>query len=417
MRRQLAAYSPLSGRALLGAAGDLVPGRGEAGRLLDFLLARHRAASGVLCASGTQALQLAISAARAMVPDAGAPVALPAWTCYDVASAAVGADAAVALYDVDPLTLAPEMESLERVMAAGARVVVVAWAYGLPPAWNELSALAARHGAVVIEDAAQGHGASWRGRTAGSFGAMSVLSFGRGKGWTGGRGGALLAHPEGVEMGMRMPAVSPGGVLGEARNLAISSAQWMLGRPALYALPAAVPGLALGETVYHPPTPPRALPRTAAALLRRTRAAAERAAGARRVNARLLVDALRGAPGIRPIRPAEGAEPGYLRLPLLLDHPLPPEAARLGIARGYPLPLSALPALKPRLADPARRFPGAEALAARLVTLPTHSLLTAADLRAIAALVRAGAARLARPAADLAPPHAPGETEAGPALT
>jgi perosamine synthetase len=389
MRRQLAAWSPLSARALLGAAGDLLRARGgDAEDLLAHLLARHGAASGVLCASGTQALQLAITAAREMSGDAAAPVALPAWTCYDVASAAVGADAAVALYDVNPLTLAPEMDSLERVLAEGARVVVAAWAFGHPPDWTDLLALAARYGAVVVEDAAQGHGASWRGRPAGSFGALSVLSFGRGKGWTGGRGGALLIRPNGGGMEMEIPPIAAGGALGEMTNLAASGAQWMLGRPSLYALPASIPGLGLGETVYHPPSPPRALPRTAATLLRRTRTAAEREAGARRRNARTLLDALRGVPGIRPVRPMEGAEPGYLRLPLLLDHPLPAEAARLGIARGYPAPLAALPALKPRLVHPDRRFPGAEALAARLVTLPTHSLLTADDLRAIVSIVR-----------------------------
>ncbi|HSU13299.1 aminotransferase class I/II-fold pyridoxal phosphate-dependent enzyme [Longimicrobium sp.] len=396
MRRQLAAYSPLTARALAGAAGSLLR-RGDADRLLANLLARHRAASGVLCASGTQALQLAISAARTLSGDPAAPVALPAWTCYDVAAAAVGADAAVSLYDVDPRTLTPDMDSLERVLAAGARVVVAAWAYGHPPAWAELLALAARHGAIVVEDAAQGHGAAWRGRPAGSFGALSVLSFGRGKGWTGGRGGALLVHTEGMEMGsegmemgmkMEMPSVPPGGALAEMMNLAASAAQWMLGRPSLYALPSAIPGLALGETVYHPPRPPRALPRAAATLLRRTRAAAEREADARRRNARALLAALGDVPGIHPIRPVDGADPGFLRLPLLLDAPLPSDAARLGIARGYPLPLAALPALKPRLTGPERRFPGAETLASHLVTLPTHSLLTPADLGAITALVR-----------------------------
>jgi hypothetical protein len=190
-----------------------------------------------------------------------------------------------------------------------------------------------------------------------------------------------------MKMEMAMPSVPPGGVVAEMTNLATSAAQWMLGRPSLYALPSAIPGLALGETVYHPPRPPRALPRAAATLLRRTRAAAEREADARRRNARALLAALDGVPGIRPIRPADGADPGFLRLALLLDAPLPPDAARLGIARGYPLPLAALPALKPRLTGPERRFPGAETLASHLVTLPTHSLLTPADLGAIAALV------------------------------
>ncbi len=396
MRRQLAAYSPLAPRALLAAAGAaLRPGRGGADRLLALLAARHGAASGILCGSGTQALQLAISAAHAAAGDASAPVALPAYTCFEVASAAVGADVPIALYDVDPLTLSPDPDSLERVLAAGARVLVAAWTYGYPPAWREVLALAQKHGARVIEDAAQGHGAAWRGRAAGGFGALSILSFGRGKGWTGGRGGALLSRAAEIEI----PAIPAAGTMEEMANVAVAAAQWMLGRPSLYALPAAVPGLALGETVYHPPRPPSALPRTAAALLRRTRAAAEREADARRRNARALLDAISGIAGVRRVDPVDGAEPGFLRLPVLLDRELPSDAARLGIIRGYPTPLASLDAVRPRLAGPERRWPGAEELAARLATLPTHSFLTARDLGDVAALLQACGTRRHKAAA------------------
>ncbi len=108
-------------------------------------------------------------------------MALPAFTCYDIASAAVGAGVRVALYDVDPDTLGPDPASLERVLAAGAGAVVAGPLYGVPLEWDALRALADRHGALLIEDAAQGHGASWRGRPLGSLGDLSVLSFGRGK--------------------------------------------------------------------------------------------------------------------------------------------------------------------------------------------------------------------------------------------
>lgn len=392
MRRQLAAYSPVSARALLGAAPAALGLRVDgADRLLSCLAARLGADGGLLCGSGTQALQLAITAARTLSGDESAVVALPAFTCYDVASAGVGAGGPVALYDLDARTLSPDVRSLERVLAGGAKVLVVPWAYGFAPAWGQVRALAQRHAAIVVEDAAQGHGASWRGRPAGSFGALSVLSFGRGKGWTGGRGGALLCRIPGVDL----PSLARTSILGEVSNLAKSAAQWALGRPALYAIPAAIPGLALGETVYHPPQQPLALPRTAAALLRRTRGAAEREASARRRNARALLDAIAGIPGIRPIQPVNGAEPGYLRLPVLIDAPLPRGAARLGIGAGYPSPLSAVPALRPQVTGPERHRPGAESLVARLVTLPTHSLVTARDIAGIGAFLRAAVPRVA----------------------
>ncbi|HEU4452934.1 MAG TPA: aminotransferase class I/II-fold pyridoxal phosphate-dependent enzyme, partial [Longimicrobium sp.] len=235
LRRQLPVSSPLPAPALLSAAAAaLRPRPDHAARLLCSLVDRLGAADGVLCGSGTQALQLAISTALDHRGDRTAPVALPAFTCYDVAAAAVGAGARVALYDVDPRTLAPDAASLERVLAAGARVIVVAWSFGHPPPWDDVLAAADRHGAMVIEDAAQGHGSAWNGRPAGSFGAMSVLSFGRGKGWTGGRGGALLVH----DPALAVPSLGAGGLGAEAENVATALAQWALGRPAIYAVPA-----------------------------------------------------------------------------------------------------------------------------------------------------------------------------------
>jgi dTDP-4-amino-4,6-dideoxygalactose transaminase len=56
---------------------------------------------------------------------------------------------------------------------------------------------------------------------------------------------------------------------------------------------------------------------------------------------------------------------------------------RLGIAPGYPLPLARLPGFASRCVNAAPGFPGATELAEHLITLPTHSLLSAADLRAL----------------------------------
>ena len=77
-------------------------------------------------------------------------------------------------------------DSVRRALQQGARVIVVSPLYGLPIEWEELSRLASEFGAEIIEDAAQGHGAAWRGRPLGTLGQISILSFGRGKGWTGG---------------------------------------------------------------------------------------------------------------------------------------------------------------------------------------------------------------------------------------
>ena len=121
-------------------------------------------------------------------------VALPAFSCFDVAAAAVRFGRPVRFYDVDPATLGPDPESLRRAVAAGARVVVAASAFGVPVDWELVGHALSGSDALVIEDAAQGHGGRWAGARLGAHGRLGVLSFGRGKGWTGGTGGALLVR-------------------------------------------------------------------------------------------------------------------------------------------------------------------------------------------------------------------------------
>jgi perosamine synthetase len=388
--RQPPAYSPLSWRAVRTSAGAMLRRETDDRATLRNLLSREFGADGVaLFASGTQALQVALAeAARAI---GGEPaVALPAFTCFDVATAAVGAGLRIALYDVDPATLAPDLESLRAALAAGARIVVVAPLFGFPVDWETVSECAAPYGARVIEDAAQGSGATWRGARLGSLGETSVLSFGRGKGWTGGSGGALLTRRRGAPTAMRNGS---GRHLGaELRVLTRAAAQWAFGRPALYGIPAALPWLGLGETRYRDPTSPQPLPRTAARLLLHDVAASREESDGRRRRAEQLLAAITVSARVQTIRPLPGAVPGYLRLPLRLTAGFaglrqPEVAQRLGAARSYPHPLSDLAGVRERLLDAGRRYPGAEQLARELITLPTHSLLTPRNVRQLACAV------------------------------
>ncbi|HUC40667.1 MAG TPA: DegT/DnrJ/EryC1/StrS family aminotransferase [Gemmatimonadales bacterium] len=372
--RQPPAHSPLSWGALRASAGAVLRRREDARPALRQLLAGEFATDDVaLFASGTQALQVALTG---LAPT----VALPAFTCFDVATAAVGADLRVTLYDVDPVTLTPDLDSLRGALADGAGIIVVAPLFGLPADWEAVQSLAAAAGAVLVEDAAQGAGASWQGRPLGSLGGMSVLSFGRGKGWTGGGGGALLTRRRNV------PLISSKGHDrgGDLRAVSRAAVQWTFGRPALYGIPAALPWLGLGETRYRDPVQPRPLPRAAASLLLHGAAAAERETEERKRRAARLLEMVTRRPGIEPIVPLQRGVPGYLRLPLRLKGGLsglanPQVAVRLGAARSYPRPISELPAVNARLVR-RWRWPGAEELARDLITLPTHSLLTTDDL-------------------------------------
>ncbi len=376
--RQLPANSPLAAGAIAsGALARFGSDRGHAAeRLRQRLQVRYTASEVTLVGSGTQALTLALrSAVRGARTNL---VALPAFSCYDVAAAAVAAGVRVILYDLDPDTLGPDFDSLKIALGEGAGVVVAAPLFGVPIDWDVITSLSDEYGAVVIEDAAQGHGASWRGQPLGSLGELSILSFGRGKGWTGGGGAILVRGPQ-----RRIPEVRrEDPVRDEVVSAIRAAAQWLLGRPGLFAIAVAIPWLHIGETAYREAPSPTAMDGLAAELVLKTEAAADREGAQRLIQAGDLLERLAPHSDVRLIRPPAGGKPGYLRLPVRIaggGRSLSPELRRLGVALAYPTTLAALPEITSLLMNPQARHTGAEGLVRTLVTLPTHSLVTAAQ--------------------------------------
>lgn len=395
-RHQLPAHSPVDARGLLRATGALTGRSGVwPNRLETHLRERFEVADAILCGSGTHALQLALRLGTFLDESARA-VILPAYSCFDLATAAVWAGRPVRFYDLDPASLGPDTESLGEALAAGPATVVVSPLFGIPVDWDLVGEALGTSGTVVVEDAAQGHGARWRGRPLGGQGRLGVLSFSRGKGWTGGAGGALLIRDAGDarRWSESVRASLKGGRRGA---LAGAFAQWLFGRPAIFGIPRALPFLGLGETRYRRPTPPQRLPQTAAPLLLATLEMADREAGFRRERARELRGALELRGSAAQIRVPEGGDAGYIRYPFLLPGGLATlraseEAVRMGAAGGYPVPLPELKPLAHLLscgAD-ATGWPGAQTLARNLVTFPTHRRVSPQELESLVALVPAG---------------------------
>ena len=76
------------------------------------------------------------------------------------------------------------------------RLIVLAHLYGTPAKMSEIRAVCDKHGALIVEDAAESFGASYRGKQAGTFGDVSILSFNGNKIITGSSGGTLLTDSE-----------------------------------------------------------------------------------------------------------------------------------------------------------------------------------------------------------------------------
>ena len=98
--------------------------------------------------------------------------------------------------DTEPDTWNMDPESLEQAfkLYPEVRLVVVAYLYGTPGKIDEIRAIADRHGALIVEDAAESLGATYKGIQTGTFGDISAISFNGNKLITGSSGGMLLCR-------------------------------------------------------------------------------------------------------------------------------------------------------------------------------------------------------------------------------
>jgi dTDP-4-amino-4,6-dideoxygalactose transaminase len=129
-------------------------------------------------ANGTDAIELAL---RALGVGPGDEVIVPANTFIATAEAVAAVGAQAVFVDARPDTLLVDLGQAEAAVGPRTTTIIPVHLYGQPVDMDEVLALAARHGLTVIEDAAQAHGATWRGRPAGSFGHAGCFSFYPGK--------------------------------------------------------------------------------------------------------------------------------------------------------------------------------------------------------------------------------------------
>ncbi len=133
---------------------------------------------GVAVNSGTSALHLALLAAGI---GPGDEVITVPFTFVATAAAIHYAGATPVYIDVDPVTLTMDPAKLEAAITSKTRAVIPVHLYGQPADMDPIGEIARRRGLIVIEDAAQAHGAEYKGRRVGSLGDMACFSFYPGK--------------------------------------------------------------------------------------------------------------------------------------------------------------------------------------------------------------------------------------------
>ncbi len=162
-----------------------------------------RAAAGV--ANGTDALTLALLAAGVVREGCHDEVITTPLTAGYTALAIRNAGGVPVFADIDPQTFTLDPTAIEQAITVKTRAIVPVHLYGHLAAMEEINDLARRHNLVVIEDAAQAHGATHNDKCAGSFGHAAAFSFYPTKNlgaW--GDGGAVVSNDEALIARVKM---------------------------------------------------------------------------------------------------------------------------------------------------------------------------------------------------------------------
>ena len=159
------------------------------------------AAHGVSVSNGTTALHLAL---HALGIGAGDEVIVPALTFVASANAVTYTGARPVFADVNPRTWCLEPSAVAALITPQTRAIMPVHLYGNPAAMTELLELARDHDLLVIEDAAEAHGALVNGQRVGSLGTMGTFSFYANKIITTGEGGMITTNDDALAARCRM---------------------------------------------------------------------------------------------------------------------------------------------------------------------------------------------------------------------
>lgn len=151
--------------------------------------------------SGTTALHLGMEAAGI---GAGDEVIVPSFSFAATANSVRLTGAEPVFVDIEPGSFCLDPAAAAAAVTERTVAVMPVHLYGHPAAMNEILSLANRNGLLVVEDAAQAHGAALDGRPVGAFGRVAAFSFYPTKNMTTGEGGMVVTDDAGVARKVRL---------------------------------------------------------------------------------------------------------------------------------------------------------------------------------------------------------------------
>jgi dTDP-4-amino-4,6-dideoxygalactose transaminase len=147
----------------------------------------------VACANGTVALEIVL---RALGVGCGDEVIVPPYTFVATASAVLAVGATPVFVDIQGDTWNIDPLLIEPAITSRTKAIIPVHIAGRPADMDAILDIAKRHSLYVIEDAAQAHGAAWRGTRVGALGHLGTFSFQASKNVNAGEGGMIVSNDE-----------------------------------------------------------------------------------------------------------------------------------------------------------------------------------------------------------------------------
>ncbi|MCX7808766.1 MAG: DegT/DnrJ/EryC1/StrS family aminotransferase, partial [Deltaproteobacteria bacterium] len=163
----------------------------EARALQEEFAQAHGARHALLTHSGTSALQLSLAA---LGIGEGDEVIVPAYSFVATPLSVLLQGAVPIFVDVSPESGLMDPHAIEAVISPRTKAIMPVHVHGCPCDLEEIQAIAKRHGLLLIEDAAQAHLATYRGRFVGTFGHGGAFSLQSSKNLSAGEGGIYLTN-------------------------------------------------------------------------------------------------------------------------------------------------------------------------------------------------------------------------------
>lgn len=383
------AAAPIFFKDIVSGLKGIMRGQKELDRFESEIKVYYKVKHCFLLSSGKAALTVILKALHRHSPEKDT-VLIPAFTCFSVPSAIIRAGLKIKLCDMDSETLDFNFKELKlKLTDPSILAIIPTHLFGLPANIPKLKTVCTKNDVFLIEDAAQAMGGTDGNKKLGTIGDIGFFSLGRGKGFSTVEGGIIITNHDKIARQIKGIVDSlPDYSRFETLKLILFSivlSVFML--PSFFWFPKSLPFLKLGETIFDTGFSIKRLTPFQAGLAKNWKNKLHWFSTIRQDNCEHwfgFFERRQKIGGKNPLFRFGAKKKILIRFPVYIDNSLTfkkvlkkSNQIGAGIMGTYPGSINTIKALKDCFAG--QNYPVAESLAQKLVTLPVHPFVSAAD--------------------------------------